>query len=129
MNFKLEKTDAFSAQFEYGTLNISSNAENGFRPVQLLVSSLVGCSGGLLKTILEKKRIAFDTIHVEADVERNGTRVNKVTKISLHYIVFGKNLNIKQVQKSLNIVMRNCSMIESVKNSIEVVETIGIRER
>lgn len=83
-------------------------AVNGFRPVQLLVFSLVGSSCSLLKTILEKKRIAFDTIHVEADVERNGKRVNKVTKISLHYIVYEKDLNIKQVQKSLNIALRNC---------------------
>ncbi len=61
--------------------------------MQLLVSSLAGCSGGLLKKILEKKRIVFDTIEIEADIERDETEANKVTKIALHYIVYGKNLS------------------------------------
>ena len=128
MKFELGQTGAFEVEFDYGKLNISSNTVIGYRPVHLLVSSIAGCSGGLLKKVLEKKRIAFDTIHIDADVERNEEEVNRVTKIALHYTVFGKNLNSAQVQKSLGVAAKNCSMIESVKGAIEVVETVEVKE-
>src|SRR5690554_215982 len=129
MNFKMIESGAFEAEMEYGKINISGNSEIGFRPYQLLVSSIAGCSGGVLKKILEKKRIAFDTILIEADVERNEAEVNRVTRIDLHFIVYGKDLNLSQVQKSLDLAAKNCSMVESVKGSIEVVETIEVREK
>lgn len=128
MNFKLSETGAFEAEFEYGKLTVSGNSEIGFRPYQLLVSSIAGCSGGLLKKILEKKRIVFDDIQIEADVERNEAEANKVTKIILHYTVFGKDLKLEQAEKSLELARKHCSMIESVKGSIEVVETVEVKE-
>ncbi|MDA3129858.1 OsmC family protein [Aliibacillus thermotolerans] len=85
MKFNFKDSGALEAEFEYGKLDISSNSELGFRPVQLLVSSLVGCSGGLLKKVMEKKRIAFDTIKMEVEIERNEEEANKVTKIVLHF--------------------------------------------
>jgi uncharacterized OsmC-like protein len=129
MKFNFKETGALEAEFEYGKLDISSNSELGFRPVQLLISSLVGCSGGLLKKVMEKKRIAFDTIKMEVDIERNEKEANKVTKIVLHFIVFGKNLSISQVQKSLDLAVKNCAMIQSVNSAIEVVETVEVREK
>ncbi|GFZ90076.1 osmotically inducible protein C [Compostibacillus humi] len=129
MKFKLSQTGAFEAEFEYGKIEISSNTELGFRPLQLLVSSLAGCSGGLLKKVLEKKRITFDSIEIETDIERNEKEANKVTKIALHFIVYGINLNLTQVQKSLDLAVKNCAMIHSVNSAIEVVETIEVREQ
>ncbi|KPH71463.1 MULTISPECIES: OsmC family protein [Bacillaceae] len=129
MKFNFKDSGALEAEFEYGKLDISSNSELGFRPVQLLVSSLVGCSGGLLKKVMEKKRIAFDTIKMEVEIERNEEEANKVTKIVLHFIVFGKNLSISKVQKSLDLAIKNCAMIQSVNSAIEVVETIEVREK
>lgn len=129
MKFNFKDSGALEAEFEYGKLDISSNSELGFRPVQLLVSSLVGCSGGLLKKVMEKKRVAFDTIKMEVEIERNEEEANKVTKIVLHFIVFGKNLSISKVQKSLDLAIKNCAMIQSVNSAIEVVETIEVREK
>ena len=77
MKFELGQTGAFEVEFDYGKLNISSNTEIGYRPVHLLVSSIAGCSGGLLKKVLEKKRIAFDTIHIDAEVERESCDENR----------------------------------------------------
>ena len=129
MNFNLTETGAFEAEFEFGKIDISSNTDIGFRPVQLLVSSLAGCSGGLLKKILEKKRIVFDTITIAADIERDETEANKVTRIALHYTVYGTNLSMSQVQKSLDLAVKNCGMIQSVNGSIEIVETIEVQNQ
>jgi putative redox protein len=127
MKFHVGENGEVQGDFEYGKLDISSNPEIGFRPVQLLISSLAGCSGGVLKKVLEKKRISFDSIEIESDIERNEEEANRVTKIALHYIVSGKNLDLYKVQKSLELAVKNCAMVQSVKDAIKIVETIEVR--
>ena len=43
------KENGFSTSFEYGESDISGNEQYGFRPYQLLVSSIAVCSGGVLE--------------------------------------------------------------------------------
>ncbi|MGN7298289.1 OsmC family protein [Ferdinandcohnia sp. SAFN-114] len=114
-------------QTEYQELHVSADPHKGVRPVELLVSSLVGCSSGIFTKVLEKKRIQVDSIRVRATVDRNPEEANRVTKINLHFIVTGKNISEKQIQKSLEVTRKNCSMIQSVKDSIQVTETFEIR--
>ncbi|WP_338452595.1 OsmC family protein [Niallia oryzisoli] len=128
MKFKLSESGAFRGNFEFGELSVSGNSEIGFRPFQLLVSSIVGCSGSVFRTVLDKKRISYDTIDIEASVERDEQKANKVTKIELHFIIEGKNLNLDQLQKSLHVSMKNCAMVQSVIDAITIEETIEIRE-
>ncbi len=128
MKFKLSESGAFRGNFEFGELSVSGNSEIGFRPFQLLVSSIVGCSGSVFRTVLDKKRISYDTIEIEASVERDEQKVNKVTKVALHFIIEGKNLNLDQLQKSLNVSLKNCAIVQSVIDSILIEETIEIRE-
>jgi len=87
MKYRLTETGAFQTELEYGTLTISGNSELGFRPFQLLVSSIAGCSGSVFKKILEKKKIAYDDIEIDARVERDEKQANKVTKIELQFTV------------------------------------------
>lgn len=128
MKFNLSDSGAFETNFEYGQLHISGNPDIGFRPVQLLVSSIAGCSGGVLKKVLEKKRISFDSIEIATEIERNEKEANRVTKIQLHYIVKGKNLIQDQLEKSLSVALKNCAMVQSVKDAIKIEESIESKE-
>lgn len=128
MEFTLTKTGAFSTNFEFGELTVSGNADIGFRPYQLLVSSVAVCSGGVLKKILEKKRVAFTNITFTANVERDAEQVDKITNIDIHFIVTGTDLKQHVLEKSLETAVKNCSMVESVKDSIRVTETIEARQ-
>lgn len=127
MKFTLNDTGAFLTEFDYGQLSISGNADIGYRPFQLLVSSIAGCSGGVFKKVLEKKRIPFKSIEINAEVERNEQQANRVTKISLHFIVYGDNLSYEQVEKSLRVATKNCAMVQSVKDAIEIEETVEVK--
>lgn len=49
MKFTLTDTTAFKTELEFGELSISGNSDLGFRPVELLVSSIAGCSGGVFR--------------------------------------------------------------------------------
>lgn len=126
MEFTMHE-NGFESEFDFGKLTISSNDEFGFRPYALLVSSIAGCSGGVLKKVLTKMRIEFNDIKIVADVKRNPDAADRVEEIKLHFTVFGNDLSEKKVQKALELSSKNCSMVQSVKDSINVIETFEIK--
>lgn len=128
MKFTLSESGAFRGNFDFGELSISGNSDLGFRPFQLLVSSIAGCSGGVFRTVLDKKKISYNTLEIAASVERDEQNANKVIKIELQFIIEGKNLDLEQLQKLLKVSMKNCAMVQSVIDAIDIEESIEIRE-
>ncbi|WP_087973798.1 OsmC family protein [Oceanobacillus rekensis] len=126
MEFTMHE-NGFESEFDFGKLTISSNDEFGFRPYALLVSSVAGCSGGVLKKVLTKMRIEFDDIKIAADVKRNPDAADRVEEIKLHFTIFGNDLSEEKVTKALELSTKNCSMVQSVKGSINVIETFEIK--
>jgi putative redox protein len=125
MEFKMKEV-GFKTQFEYGELHVAGDEAHGFRPYQLLVSAVAVCSGGVLRKILEKKRLEIEDMTVKADVTRNEKEANRIEKIHLHFIIKGKNLDREKVAKSLEVARKNCSMVRSVEGSIEVTESFEL---
>lgn len=122
------KENGFITSLEYGELHISGNEKFGFRPYQLLVSSVAVCSGGVLRKVLEKKRIAFDDIQIQAEVTRNPQGAQEIQRIHMHFKIKGKNLIHEAIEKALKITYKNCSMVQSVKDSINITETFELVE-
>lgn len=127
MEYKM-KAEGFYIELPYGRLDISGNEENGFRPYQLLVSSLAVCSGGILRTILAKMRLKVDDVQIIADTERNPKIANRIDKVFLHFKIKGSHLSDEKVAKALKLTTKNCAMVQSVIDSIEVCETYEIIE-
>ncbi|NHM31489.1 OsmC family protein [Neobacillus terrae] len=127
MEFKM-KEGGFYSEFPYGRLDVSGNEEYGFRPYQLMVSSVAVCSGGVLRKILEKMRIEFEDIHITGEAERNKDKADRIEKISLHFRIKGKELNVSKIEKAMELTKKNCSMVQSVIGSIVVEETFEIIE-
>ncbi len=127
MEFNMKKEAGFTTDFPYGELHIAGDEEYGFRPYQLMVSSIAVCSGGVLRKILEKKRIAFSDLRIQADVTRNDEKAGRIEKIHLHYIITGEDLPLDKIEKSIELARKNCSMLQSVIDSIEVTETFEIK--
>ncbi|NYF23695.1 OsmC family protein [Sporosarcina sp. JAI121] len=127
MKFQMTE-NGFETLTEFGQLAISSNEAYGFRPYQLLVSSLAVCSGGVLRNILEKMRMPAENITIEVkEVKRNEEIANRVEKIHLHFIIDGQNIDESQMDRVFELTKKNCSMAQSVINSIELIETYEIR--
>ncbi|MGE8204606.1 OsmC family protein [Heyndrickxia sp. NPDC080065] len=120
MNFTIENGKV-TGEFEFGSLSISSNEELGFRPIQLFISSLAGCSGTLLGNILRKKRIEWSKIEIDTDVVRNPDQANRIEHIGFKANVFSdKQLTEEQSAKLSALVIQHCGMIQSVINSIHI---------
>ncbi|CQR47274.1 hypothetical protein BN1058_01582 [Paraliobacillus sp. PM-2] len=108
----------------YGVLDISGNEDYGYRPYQLMVASIAGCSASVFMKILEKQHVKIEDFVIQTDVTRNPDEANKIEKIKLHYIIKGKNLSNEKLYKNLAIARKNCSMVRSVEDSIEIEESL-----
>lgn len=126
MEFKMTE-NGFETEVDFGTLEISGNAEYGYRPFQLLVSSIAVCSGGVLRKVLERMRMPYEDITVQAKETRVEKEANKVSEIHLHFLIKGKNLSEEKVEKALHVTRKNCSMVQSVKDSIKITESFTIQ--
>ncbi|TGB03933.1 OsmC family protein [Halobacillus salinus] len=118
------KESGVRTSFEYGQLDISGDETFGYRPYQLMVASIAGCSIGVFRKILDKQRTEYEDIKVTADITRNSDEANRIESIKLHFVIKGYHLNQDKLLKNLQVSSKNCSMVQSVKDSIEVEETL-----
>jgi len=126
MNFTIED-EKISGDLGYGKISISLNETNGYRPYESFVSSLVGCSGTLLRNILTKKRIPFRKIDMEVVSIRNPNHSNRIDLLSFKaYIHSNETLRTHQAEKLAQLVVKNCGMIQSVIKSIDIVFTVSL---
>lgn len=121
------KEVGFKTTFEYGELHVAGDEAYGFRPFQLMVSSIAVCSGGVLRKVFDKKRMVYDDITIQAEVERNEAKANRIEKIHLHYIISGKDLDPEKIQKCLELARKNCPMVQSVEGSIAITESFELK--
>lgn len=126
MEFKMKPDVGFFTETDFGRLDVAGDEAYGFRPYQLLVSSVAVCSGGVLRKVLEKMRMEVKDIHIQADAERVEEEANRVSKIHVHFRIEGKDLDEKKIEKAMVLTRKNCSMVQSVIGSIEVEETFEI---
>ncbi|ESU32275.1 osmotically inducible protein C [Bacillus sp. 17376] len=126
MEFKMKPDVGFFTEVGFGRLDVAGDEQYGFRPYQLLVSSVAVCSGGVLRKVLEKMRMDIKDIHIQADAERVEEEANRVSKITVHFRIAGNNLDEKKIEKAMVLTRKNCSMVQSVIGSIEVEETFEI---
>ena len=122
------KEDGFAAQFEHQQLTVNSDEAKGFRPYQLLASSVAGCSAIVFQRILDKMRLTYEDFHIEIDVTRNEEKVNRVERIHLHYKVKGEALTEKKIERALHLARENCPIVQSVQDSIAVTESFELVE-
>lgn len=120
------KQNGFVTQVEYGELHISADEQHGIRPYQLMVASIAGCSSSVLRKVLTKMRLDFEDMTVSVDVKRNEAEANRIEEVHLHFIVRGSNLQKEKVEKALAVTRRNCSMVQSVKDSIRITESFEL---
>ncbi|MFC3211042.1 MULTISPECIES: OsmC family protein [Planomicrobium] len=122
MKFSMTE-NGFSGDLPFGELAVSTNEEYGFRPYQLLVASLAVCSAGIIRKVLEKQRMPAEDIQVEVkEIIRIDEEAGRVSKVHLHFLIKG-DINDSKMPRVMELTRKNCSMVRSVEDSIEIVET------
>jgi len=75
----------------------------GVRPMEMLLLGLGGCTAFDVVSILHKSRQQMVDCAVEIEAERAGEIPKVFTKIHLHFIISGKELDQKKVAKAVTL--------------------------
>jgi putative redox protein len=102
--------------------------ELGMRPMEVLLSSLAGCSSMDVLSILKKMREDIQDYQVEITGERNPDEVPSIfKKIHVHFILKG-DLNTKNVEKAVSLSMEKyCSVSKMLEKSAEITHSFEIQ--
>jgi putative redox protein len=103
------------------------------RPMEMLLLGTGGCSAYDVVLILKKGKQDIRGCEVKLTAERAETEPKVFTKIHFHFVVTGRNLNQKQVERAINLSHEKyCSasiMMEktaSMSHSFEIIEDLTI---
>jgi putative redox protein len=106
--------------------------EMGFRPLELMLVSLAGCTGMDVISILKKKRQEVTGFEVRVTADQ-ATEFPKVyTDIEITYVVRGHNIDPKAVERSIELSQNKycpasamLSKAATIRTRYEIVEETG----
>lgn len=108
---------------EFGGRNL------GFRPMEMLLLGLGGCTAFDVVMILNKSRQKIDDCEVHIEAERSEDIPRVFTRIHIHFVVSGRGLDAVKVEKAVNLsAEKYCSASEmlgkvaTITHDFEVVE-------
>ncbi len=99
------------------------------RPMEMVLMGMGGCTAFDVVMILKKARQPIADCIVELSAERSEEIPKVFTKIHVHYIVKGRGLSEKQVEKAINLTAEKyCSVsimlaaIAEVSHDFEIID-------
>lgn len=99
----------------------------GFRPMEMLLLGLGGCSAFDVVMILKRGRERVTDCIVEIDAERAETDPKIFTKIVLRYIVTGRALDAKKVERAVALSAdKYCSASAIMAKTAQITHAIEI---
>ncbi len=125
---------AFMGESETGHAVVMDGApENGgrnigMRPMEMLLIGMGGCTSFDVVTILKKSRQNVVDCVAEISAERADEVPKVFTKIHVHFVVTGHQLNEKQVERAVSLsAEKYCSASIMLSKSVEITHDYEIR--
>lgn len=106
----------------------AGGAENGYKPSELLLFALAGCSGIDIVRILEKMRQEVTGFDIEVKGFQPEEFPKPFNRIEVKYIFRGKNLETPKVEKAIALSKDKYCMVGQSLKSAEIVSTYEIIE-
>lgn len=98
-------------------------------PLEYLLSSIAGCTGMDVVSILRKMRVNFDSFGIEIEADRAATHPKIFTKVDMKYIFRGTNLDEQKIKKAVALSLEvYCSAAAIVRATAQINYSIEINE-
>ncbi len=100
----------------------------GMRPMEMLLIGMGGCTSFDVVAILRKARQPIVACVAEIDATRADEIPKVFTKIHVHFVVTGDNLNASQVERAVKLsAEKYCSASIMLSKSVEITHDFEIR--
>lgn len=137
MEAKLTYVDGlkFVAEADSGhAIVVDGNPEDGgnnagFRPSELLLVALGGCSAMDVISILKKKRQEVTGFEINVRGDKTTTHPKKFNSLTVEYVVKGKGLDEEAVKRAIELSLgKYCSVKATIEGGVPIEHTYKIVE-
>jgi len=96
------------------------DGKTGPTPMEMVLMGIAGCTAMDVISIMRKKRADVTGFQVNITGERADGHPKRYTRFLLEYVLEGKGLSSKDVERSIELsVTKYCSVIGSMKAPVE----------
>jgi len=101
----------------------------GPRPMELLLAGTAGCTAMDVLSILRKKRQAVTDCQIEISGERREEPPTVFTKIHIHFIVSGRGLQARAVERAIELShTKYCPAYTMMSETAEMSSSYELRD-
>jgi putative redox protein len=117
---------AFDLELQGSTIKVDADPsvggeDYGPRPKPLVLSSLAGCTGMDVASILGKMKMPYDSFELEIEGDLGDEHPKTYTAIRLKYIFTGDDLDRSKIQKAIDLSLdRYCGVAEMLRKSASI---------
>lgn len=102
-------------------------ADAGIRPKELLLLSLIGCTGSDVASILNKMREPYTRFEVDLDGEMTDQHPKVYSKIHITFKVWGEGIKESNLQKAIQLSSQTyCGVTAMLKSSVDITDSYVI---
>jgi putative redox protein len=116
MTFDATATSGFHVTL--GTTPKVGGNDDGFRPLELMLMSLAGCTAMDVISILTKKRQDVTAFEVKVHAEQTSEHPHVFTSATIEYIVTGHNIKEEAVQRAVELTATKYCPAQAMMNKV-----------
>ena len=102
----------------------------GLRPKAMMLSSLAGCSGLDVVSLLKKMRVEVDDFKMVTHGELTDEHPKYYHKVKVEYHFYGSNLKEDKIHKAVNLsIEKYCGVMEMFRRFADVTTEVYLHEQ
>ena len=122
----LFNVDTLGGSFNIDGEESVGGQNNGVRPKALMLTSLAGCTGMDVVSLLKKMRAEVDNLEIDVTGELTDEHPKYYNKVHVEYRFYGKDFKKNKIEKAVNLSQeRYCGVSEMFRQFAEL--TIDIK--
>jgi putative redox protein len=126
---KFEGVGAFGHVLAIDAAKSAGGGEDGFKPTELLLWSIAGCTGIDVVRILRKQRQEIESLEIEVVGHQNDEYPKPFHTIEIKYVASGKNIDPDKLAKAIELSEgKYCVVSQTVERETRVTTSYEIKE-
>ena len=122
--------DTMGGSFNIDAAEAVGGTNNGVRPKALMLTSLAGCTGMDIVSLLKKMRVEVEGIDIDVSGELTEEHPKYYNKVHMTYKFYGKDFKKDKIEKAVELSKdKYCGVMEMFRKFADVTtEIIYIEE-
>jgi putative redox protein len=124
---KFTGTSAFGHTITTDIAKDKGGDESGYRPTELVLFAVAGCTGVDVVRILEKQRQELTGLEISVEAKDTDQLPKYFETVNVTYRFKGKNLDLHKLEQAVELSeSKYCTVSESLKQNVKVTTSIEI---